>query len=259
MGFNPFKIIKKLGKGVESMFRGGKNPAENARPYMEPIPGYGREAYNPFIEQGREAYGKLSPEYIKMFLEPESIYNREVAGYEPSAQYQFMQPQLMQALRNSAASGGYAGTDADQLAQGDLVRALLSQDLGNYINNIRDIRGVGMTGLETATGRGFQSAGSLADYLGNAAGNRANLEFAGKAQQGINKNAFVSSLLGAAAQGLGAYFGAAGGGGMGGGMAGGGAAGGQRTGQSLGQIQTRLPYSPERAYGATGYNPRGGR
>lgn len=252
MGF--FRGIKNIGRGIESLFRGGRNPADNARQFLEPVAGYGREAYNPFIQQGREAYNALSPEYIKMLQNPAEYYNQEIAGYEPSAQYKYAEPLLTQIAENSASAAGRLGSDDDQRARAEMVQALLNADIGNYLENIRGIRGTGMEGLESATGRGFQGAGSLADYLGTAATNRANLEYAGKAQQGMNKSSFLNSLLKAAATGAGAYYGGR----------------GQMPGttlpqgsqsqignQDLSTIQTRLPYSPEMNYGIGGY--RGGR
>jgi hypothetical protein len=236
------------GASLGSMFGGGnKNPAEAARPYMERTPAYGREAHNPFIQQGNEAWGALRPEYEKALTHPQELYNEDVAGYEPSQHYQKMAPYLMQAMENTAGAGGFMGNEHDQRQRAEMVQALMSGDMGDYLNRVESRRNLGMQGFETATGRGHQSAGSLADFFGTADMNRGNMEMMGKTQQGINKNAFTSALMQAIASGFGAYGGA-------------GAMRGQqeqqmpsKTGADLRTIGTNIP-----PFGGSIYNRYGG-
>lgn len=194
--------------------KGGQNPAEASRPYMDQIPGYGKEAYNPFIAQGQEAWAGLKPQYEKSLNNPGQMFNEDMAGYQPSEYYKQMAPYLNQAMENTAGAGGYGGTPNDQMQRADMIRQLMSGDIGNYMEGVNHNRTQGMQGYESATGRGAQAAGSLADFLGNAATNRADLEYSGKAQQSNNKSAFFNSLMKAVAQG----FGGAAGGGIPGGM-----------------------------------------
>jgi hypothetical protein len=228
-------FLKNMVRGVGNLLRGGQNPADNARQYLQPVPDYGKAAYNPFIQQGQEAYAKLNPQYEKLLTNPAGLYNEDVAGYHPSEQYQMMAPYLQEALANANRASGYGGTSADEFAQGDLVRQLLSQDLGTYMENVRGNRALGLQGYETATGRGFQGAGSLADYLGNAAGNRANLEYSGKQQQNANKSQLFGDIIKAISGGYGAYAGAKKPGDMTG------SATGVPPGTDLSSINTRLP------------------
>lgn len=202
------KIFSPLARPIEKMFRGGSNPADYARQFMNNVPQYGKDAYNPYIQQGQEAFGNLSPEYLEMLKNPQAMLNKDMAGYEESDLYKYMAPRLEQGMENTAAHGGYAGTMGDRLNHADLVRGLMSQDIGSYLDRVKGYRGTGMQGMESAVGRGFQGAGSLADYLGTADVNRSNLEFAGKSQQSMNKSSFMNALMKAMAAAAGGKAGA---------------------------------------------------
>jgi hypothetical protein len=249
------KPFEKIGKGVTNLFRGGKNPADNARQFLQPIPGMGKEAYDPFIQQGREAFQSLKPQYEKLLNFPRESLEEDIAAYEPSSFYQEQLPYLLEAMSAQARGQGYSGTEYEQRRRADIAHQLLGADLGDYLNRVEGRRGLGMQGFETATGRGFQGAGSLADFLGNAAGNRANLEFAGKAQQGMNKSQFMGDI----AKAIAAAFGASAGAGPGGKPQGAGGPTASKYGQSLGDIQSNIPSNPFGTFGGNispgvGYN-----
>lgn len=253
MGF-----LKKVGKlggkildpfGLTGMARGGKNPAEAGRGYMERIPGYGREAYEPFIGEGRKAYESLSPEYLKYLKEAPGSVSADIESYEPSGYYQKLLPHLQAAMEGAAIQGGYVGTPYDEERRADMVRSLMGQDIGEYLDRLERRRTFGATGLEAATGRGFHSAGSMADFLGTSDLNRANMEVAGKSQQQANKNAFMGDLIKALSMGFGSFAGAKGFGGAGDEMP-------QKTGSSLRSIGTRLPPSTFGKFGGSIYGGR---
>ncbi len=246
------KALMSPAKGLMGLVRGGKNPADASRQYLEPIPGYGREAYDPYVQQGKEAWGKLFPQYEKLVNDPRGLYNEDAASYVPSEFYQSQVPYLNQAMENTAGAGGYGGTQNDQLQRADMIKQLMGVDFGNYMEGVNRNRMSGIQGFETATGRGSQAAGSLADYLGNAATGRADLEYSGKAQQSNNKMKFMSALMQAVATGFG------------GGMKPPGETPGTQQGQQMGQqglrnIQTRTQGMSPGTNASRPYNNWGGR
>ena len=54
---------------------GKNNPARAAGNELGKIEGYGREAYNPFIQQGQSAMQQLGPQYGQMAGNPTDFYN----------------------------------------------------------------------------------------------------------------------------------------------------------------------------------------
>jgi len=205
------------GGAVGNMFTRDKS-GEGASKYLDQVQGYGRQAYNPFINQGREAYGQLGPKYKQMVNDPYSMYNEDVDSYKPSAQYEFMQPRLSQAMGNTAAAGGFVGNDADQMSRAQLVQQMLGSDLGSYLDRINGMRGAGMAGLEGSVDRGFGASSNLADYLGNAAGNQAGLSASMGAQKQKGQSNNINDLISNMTRGFGG-----------------------QAGQSLNSNQTQLP------------------
>jgi hypothetical protein len=176
-----------LFSGLGRMFgvgtpKGIKNPAESAMPYLNQIPGVGRQYHDPFIQAGQQAQGQTRPIYEQMAQDPTAFLNALMEGYTPSRGYQTREKVLSQALRNSAAQGGYAGTPYAQREQGELINDLLGGDQQQYLGNLMGIQGQGLGGLEGMIGRGYQSSGNLADYIGNALGNQGGLAYQGQAQ-----------------------------------------------------------------------------
>lgn len=249
LGKAPGWIAKKAG------LKEDKNPAEGiGQQYLQNVPQYGHEAFDQYTQQGKEAWEKALPEYLK-YLEPHALLGADLSEYEPSAYYQQMAPFLDTSAANAARAGGYYGSDADAYQRSEITNRFLQGDIGNYLDRINNMRGAGIQGFESALGRGFQGNASLADYLGNAAGNRANLEYAGKAQQGMNQTQRFHDLASLVAAVFGAQAGQKG-------LEQGKQQpqGGTNNPAGVGQqplrgIQTRPPFSPEINYGRAGYNP----
>lgn len=194
--------------GLLSILGGGKNPAKAAMPYLNQIPQVGKDAYNPFIQQGQQAAGQLSPIYSQMAGDPSGYLNQLLGAYEPSKGYQYRENKLNQQAHNTAAAGGYAGTGGDIQGRSELINALMGEDMQQFLENIFRTQGAGMQGLENSAGRGFQASGSLADFLGSNLGQQASMAYGGQASKNANQNALFNALLSAAGTGTGAYFGA---------------------------------------------------
>lgn len=142
-------------------------PAAAAQEYIQRNPAIGHQYYDPFIQQGQRAEQGLYPEYEKMGFNTPEFYNAFTSGYSQSPAYKYMHDQLMKNAQNTAAAGGFLGTDYDVQNRSELLHQLLGTDFQNYFNNLMATQGRGLEGLEQRAGRGFQASGNLADYLGN--------------------------------------------------------------------------------------------
>lgn len=191
--------------GIQNFLRGGSSPHKQAEPYLKEIPGFGREAYNPFIQQGQEATSGR-PDYARMAQDPLGYYNELASGYKPSQGYQNRLEQAMRDADATAASGGYRGTMDDQRGRAELVDKLMGEDFQSFLQNVLGIQGTGAAGIEGIIGRGFDASSNLADYLGAANLNSANSAFQSKAHQNTNKFALLNALLGAAGSAGGGYL-----------------------------------------------------
>ena len=241
MGFNPFKMVERgVRAGLEGVgLKKGKNPADVARPMLQEIPQYGREAYNPFIQQGQQAQEPLSKHYLEQLLNPQAIENRDIQGYEPSGYYNYMAPQLLQNQRQAAAAGGYPGTN--EFDQMDLIRQMMGADIGDYLGRQNAQRQQGVAGLEGQVGRGFEGAGNLADFLGTAKLQQANNESSGAQQQNAQQGQNFGNIVKAIAQAYGMSQGNF---------------GGQQQQQQMGAEAGGNPFSPYGRVPLSGVQPR---
>jgi len=198
---------------IGGLFGGGKkNAASAAMPYLERVPEYGYNAYNPFINKGKQAEEQLYPMYSQFASNPTDYLNQVMSQYEPSKGYQYREGRNLRAAHNTAAAGGYAGTPNDEENRTQMVNALMNEDMQQFLQNVLGIQGAGLSGLENRVEHGYGASGSLADYLGGAQGQMGSAAFGGAASRNANKSAMINSLIGAGAQGAGNYYGAKNGG-----------------------------------------------
>ena len=191
------------------LFGGGQdypNPAGAASPFLEQIPGIGREHYTPFIEEGRTAAGMANPIYNQMTQDPTAFLNSLMRGYNPSEGYRFKEREMLNAAHNTAAAGGFAGTQEDVRNRTGLVQSLLNEDMQQFLTNLFGIQGAGLRGQERRIDRGYESSGNLANFIAQALGAQAGNAFQGQHQQNVydatnrssNMN-FLSNVLGTGA------------------------------------------------------------
>ena len=195
---------------------GGQDASQAAQPYLQNIPQYGREAYNPYIQQGQQAGGIAQGEYNKLVQDPSAFINAIMGKYQESPGYQYQQQQGSRALSNTAAAGGYRGGQFEQQQQAELLNSLLGSDMQQWLQNNLNVYGTGLQGQQHNADTGFEASSRLGDYLGGAAGQQGAYAFEGQRSRNANRNSFLNNLLGAGATGVGAYFGGKTGGSAGG-------------------------------------------
>jgi hypothetical protein len=184
-----------------SLFGGRKrnNPGNAAMEQMRGIPQYGYNAYNPFINAGAMQEPQLRGQYEQMAYNPMGVLGGHQAGYTESPGYKYMFDKLNKEAGNTAAAGGYAGTDEDIRGRSEMHAGLLDNYMQQYLNNIFNLQGQGLGGLEKRSDRGFTASGALADYLGGYGGAMGAYAGYGRAHQNeANQNTWsaLSDLIG---------------------------------------------------------------
>ena len=208
--------------GLSSLGGSGRNPADASMGYLNQIPGMAQGYLNPYAAEGREAYNKLldqysntsttnpnqfPDEYRQMGRDPNSFMNNLMKGYEPSRGYNYKQNQMLSQARNTAASGGFAGTQYDQANQSELMRDLLGSDMAEYLTNVMGIQNRGLEGEErrlagrerTLSGRsdqGFRASSDLANILGTNLSEQSRMRYLGERNQNIERARRRDSRMG---------------------------------------------------------------
>jgi len=197
------------------------NPNVAAEQHLATIPGQARPYYDPYIQHGHQGLTNLanlegqyrslyeqpsamSNQYERMAHNPTEFMDALMRGYNPSEGYRFKQQQMLDAMRNSASSGGFAGTPFNQQQQAETVQGLLGSDMQQYLQNALGITQAGLLGnenrmqgreralqsamnaQENVANRGFNASTGLADILANVAGSRATNDYAGAMRRGQN-------------------------------------------------------------------------
>src|ERR1700722_7325188 len=116
--------------------RSNKKAQRRASQELQNAQQAGTDAYQPFKEQQQRAYGALEPEYLRFLTDPRGAYEQDIAGYEPSGEFNYKKPFLEREAKNAAISGGNLGTPDDERRRAEMINALLNSDMGSYLDRI---------------------------------------------------------------------------------------------------------------------------
>jgi hypothetical protein len=170
----------------------GGNPADQARPYVEQIPGRTSPYLDPFVGRGNRAGNLLENQYESLMWNPDQKQNAFGAGYQQSPGYRFALDQALQGAGHAQSAGGMAGSPQHEQMNMDLASNLASRDYNNWMGHTLDLYGRGLGGTEMLYGKGMGASQSMADFISQALSEQGGLEYAG----GANRNQFISQLLG---------------------------------------------------------------
>lgn len=182
--------------GASRGARNSANPSQATAPYLQRAAQYGQQAYNPFIQEGQQTGNQLFPTQDQMAQNPVDYYNQLMSQYQPSQGYQYRESQLNKAAGNTAAAGGFAGTENDIANRTELINALMGQDMQQFLQNVLGIQGAGLQGQEERVNRGFGASHGLANYMGEVSGAQAGNAYAGQANRNQGRAGVYSALSG---------------------------------------------------------------
>lgn len=192
---------------LSNLFGGGANPMNDANQYLNQIPGVAHQGYDPYVNAGKDASGKTKSAYEGLMDDPTGFINKLMEGYKPSEGYQFQKDQLTKEMGNTAAAGGIAGTNFDQMNQAQGVQGLLSKDMQQFLQNVLGRYDKGLEGEEGIATRGYDASGKLTDALGGALNQQGGLAFQNAQQNNKNRNDKWGMFGKALGAGAGAFFG----------------------------------------------------
>ena len=143
---------------LSELFHGGKNPANEAMPYLNKIPGAVNPYYQPYINQGQQANQNLMGQYGNLINNPGQKFSEFGQGYKESPGYQFKLNQALQAGNNAAAAGGMAGSPQHEQQNIQIGNDIASQDFNDYINHIMGLYGYGLQGEQGLGEQGYRAS-----------------------------------------------------------------------------------------------------
>jgi len=184
-----------------------KKGQKQALGYLDQIPGYGHQYYDPYVQQGQQAQNNVNDQYQNLTNDPYSFYEQMMQNYTPSKGYQLKSGEMNKYANSVAASGGYAGTPQDEQNRMQLIEALSHDDMNEFYNKMVGIYGTGLQGQQNTATQGYNASSSLADYLGNVQGQKAGLSYQGSTNNANNSSNFLNNLMSMGGQAYGAYQG----------------------------------------------------
>lgn len=190
---------------LSGLFGSKKNPADQAMPYLNQIAPMAQGNLNPYINRGQEAGNTAFGEFNSLVSDPTAFLDDLFANYSMSEGFKNRRNEALRTAGDAAATGGFAGTFADQKMQTQLADALLSEDMQQWLNNVLGLYGTGLEGLQNFNNQGFNASTDLTNILGSTLGAQGGLAFQGQQQK--NKNnmdimKLISQIGGAAIGGM---------------------------------------------------------
>ncbi len=182
-------------------FTGGyKNPADNAMPYLDQIPGQTQQYHQPWFNAGKNSLPILQDQYSSLLGDPGGKMNQIGKSFQQSPGFQFAMNQALQGGNNAAAAGGMAGSPQHQQQNMQLATDLGNQEYNNWLKNALGMYGEGLHGQQDMAHMGQQAGQSMSDIMAQTLAQQANLAYTG--QQ--NQNQANSSMWGNIGKGIGA-------------------------------------------------------
>lgn len=171
-----------------------KNPADAAMGYFDKmqnpfgssvsqffqqIPGSISPYLNPYVQQGQNAGNMLQGQYGQLLNDPSAIMNKIGGSFQSSPGYEYQKKQMMNAVNNAAAAGGYMGSPQAQQRMAENIGGLANQDYWNYMNKGLGLYGQGLQGEQGLNQLGFGASSQMAQQLADALRQQGMLQFQG--------------------------------------------------------------------------------
>lgn len=169
---------------------GTNDSSKKAMPYLDQA----RAQYNPYQQQGQNAYNQLNPMVSEMAQDPSAFYENLIKNYEPSKAYNLRRDEALNAASATAAAGGRRGTPQDMMDQARITDSLLGEDMQQWYNNILGLQDRGMQGLGNFYNTGYDATNNIANVLNS----QGSLAFQGQAQKNANTQNLWSNAMKAA-------------------------------------------------------------
>jgi hypothetical protein len=167
---------------INSWF-GMQNPANGAQSYLNQVPGYLNNAFNPYVNAGQQALPTLQNQYNSLINNPAGVMQSIGSQYQQSPGYQWQVGQGMNSVNNAAAAGGMLGTPQAQQQAATMTEGLANQDYYNYLNHALGLYSGGLQGLSGINQMGYDASAQKGQDLSQNAMSQANLAYSGQANQ----------------------------------------------------------------------------
>jgi hypothetical protein len=196
--FNPYLgMAGGLGAaGLGMLMDDYKNPAEEAMPYFNQIPGQLDKYLSPYINAGNRALPGLEGQYGKLLNDPGGMLNKIGQGYQQSPGFQFALQQALQGARHAAAAGGMAGSPQHEQQSMGIATNLANQDYNSWIQNALGMYGHGLGGEENIYNVGARAGMGMGEDMASMLANQAKLAYEGQNAENQHQSGGIGSLLG---------------------------------------------------------------
>lgn len=185
---------------------GGSNPANAAMPYLDQARDTVKPYFDPYIQQGQNAYDTMNPVLTDMSTDPTGFLEALMKHYQPSSGYQLKYDNMSKAAGNTAAAGGMRGSLSDISDQARLTDMLMSEDMQQWLQNVLGIQGAGLSGQSNLYNTGYDASKSLSGDLSNILGTQSQLAFQGQRENNQNQSDLAGGFLNGFGSVLGSFF-----------------------------------------------------
>lgn len=183
-----------LGNGLFNEFGNYQDPGKAAGGWLNQIPGYLNNAFQPWMTGGLNSFHQAQGAYGNM-LNPTQLMGQIGSQYKASPGYNWQVNQALGAANRSAAAGGMAGTPAEQQSIAQAVNGMAGNNYYQYMQNALGEYNQGAGGLENQANLGFNAANQYGTDMSQYLMSRGNLAYA-DAQNQNKKNSSIWGAVG---------------------------------------------------------------
>lgn len=198
--FSKWGDIEKFGFLPGMMGGDYKNPADDAMPYLNKIPGMLDKYMSGYINAGNQMQPQLTGQYNNLMNDPGGMVNKIGAGYHQSPGFQFALQQALQGAGHAAAAGGMAGSPQHEQQNMGLATNLANQDFNTWLQNALGMYGMGLQGGQNIYNTGANTSMGMGEDLASLFGSQGQLAYEGRNAQNQHNQGQIGSLISAGAQ-----------------------------------------------------------
>lgn len=150
------------------------NQIQNAQNESKDLYNQGLQYYQPYYDQGTDAFGKYGQAVDRM-SDPTQFVNGIMDQYQESPGAQFQQQQGLMQANNASAASGSLGSPQEQIALQKYGQGVSNQDMQQYMQNALGVNSQYLSGLGNQSQMGFGAAQSMNQNRQGLADNLAEL------------------------------------------------------------------------------------
>lgn len=183
-----------LGSILGELFNDRRQPYADAQRGYDKFFNEGVSKFNPFYNAGVDSIGDFK-NWLNGMKDPSEFINKLMGGYQESPYARFSKEQGQNAINNAASNSGLVGSTPYLRESADYAQGVASKDMQDWLARVLGINSEYGGGLGKMYEGGLNSARSMGEMYGRAAGDEGDLAYAKSRAGQERSNGLIGGAL----------------------------------------------------------------